>query len=98
MSTVKSNVRPMTETWYRTSQGDVFEVVAVDEQEDAIEIQFLDGSVEELDEEAWSSLAPKAIDAPRDAPGQDEDEGGAVVDYDDEANEEDWHGADDDVD
>ena len=31
MSTVKSSVRPMTETSYRTSQGDLVKVVAVDE-------------------------------------------------------------------
>jgi len=63
----KQPARPMVDVWYKTTQGDMFEVVAVDEQEDAIQIQYLDGAVEELDDDTWSSLEPKIIDTPREA-------------------------------
>lgn len=94
MSTAKSSVRPMIETWYKTREGDMFEVVAVDEQEDAIEIQFLDGSVEELDEDGWSTLEPKVIDPPREVFGGAPDEEAEAFDDDepDEGDGRDWDG------
>ncbi len=55
---------PQVETWYETGGGDIFEVVAV--EDDAVEIQYLDGTVEELDRDEWESVAPRAIDIPDD--------------------------------
>lgn len=81
----KSTPRPMIDVWYKTSQGDMFEVITVDEQEDAIEIQYLDGSLEELDDDAWSSLAPKEIDPPREAVDGAYDDAEEGEDFDDEA-------------
>ena len=63
----KQAPRPTVDHWYKTSNGDKFEVVAVDEQDDAIQIQYLDGSLEELDDDTWQSLEPKVIDPPREA-------------------------------
>lgn len=62
--------RPLIETWYETAQGDVFEVVAV--EEDAVEVQFLDGSVDELDRETWAELLPRRIAPPHEAATDDE--------------------------
>ena len=47
----KQPPQPTVDVWYKTTNGDMFEVVAVDEQDDAIEIQYLDGSLEELDDD-----------------------------------------------
>ena len=63
----KQPPQPSVEVWYKTTNGDVFEVVAFDAQDDAIEIQYLDGSLEELDEDSWVSLEPKVIDPPHEA-------------------------------
>jgi hypothetical protein len=63
----KQAPRPTVDIWYKTSNGDMFEVVAVDEQDDAIQIQYLDGSLEELDDDTWLNLEPKVIDPPREA-------------------------------
>src|ERR1700760_1184367 len=39
--------------WYRHTGGDSFEVVAFDEDDGTIEIQYFDGTVEEMDTEDW---------------------------------------------
>jgi hypothetical protein len=41
--------------WYRHTGGDSFEVVALDEDDGTIEIQYFDGTVEEMDTEDWES-------------------------------------------
>jgi uncharacterized protein DUF6763 len=41
--------------WYRIRGGNQFEVVAVDEQDGTIEVQYSDGAVEELDLADWES-------------------------------------------
>lgn len=50
-------------------------MIAIDD--DAIEIQYLDGTVEGLDHDAWLTLSPKEINPPREALAQDyQDDGG----------------------
>ncbi|HET7586477.1 MAG TPA: DUF6763 family protein [Gammaproteobacteria bacterium] len=46
--------------WYQTMSGDLLEVVAADESEGTIEVQYFDGTVAELDTESWhdSILGP----------------------------------------
>jgi hypothetical protein len=46
---------PTIGDWYRYSTGELFEVVAVDEDEGTIEIQHFDGTVEELDVDDWAA-------------------------------------------
>ena len=41
--------------WYRHTDGDSFEVVAFDEDDGTIEIQYFDGTVEEMETEDWES-------------------------------------------
>lgn len=41
--------------WYRHTGGNSFEVVAFDEDDGTIEIQYFDGTVEEMDTEDWDS-------------------------------------------
>jgi hypothetical protein len=41
--------------WYRLIGGESFEVVAFDEDDGTIEIQYFDGTVEEMDTEDWES-------------------------------------------
>jgi hypothetical protein len=47
------SAQPEVGRWYRTSSGTTFEVVAVDEDDGTIEVQYFDGTVEELDLEDW---------------------------------------------
>ena len=46
-------VKPIVGEWYRGGTNELFEVVAIDDQDGTIEIQYFDGSVTELDFEAW---------------------------------------------
>jgi DNA/RNA endonuclease YhcR with UshA esterase domain len=45
--------QPSVGDWYRLSGGELFEVVAVDDDDGTIEIQYFDGTVEEMDREDW---------------------------------------------
>jgi hypothetical protein len=52
MATIRC-IEPIVGDWYR-SHGQLFEVVAVDEDEDIIEIQHADGDLEEMDLDDWN--------------------------------------------
>ena len=41
--------------WYRLNDGALFEVVALDDDDGTIEIQYFDGTVEEMDIEDWEA-------------------------------------------
>ncbi len=59
--------------WYRLNGGELFEVVAVDEDDGTIEIQYFDGTVEEMDVEDWNAQwedgGLEAAEAPEDWSG-----------------------------
>ena len=59
--------------WYRASGGQLFEVVAVDDDDGTIEIQYFDGTVEEMDVEDWEAQwdegGLEAAEAPEDWSG-----------------------------
>ncbi len=41
--------------WYRARGGELLEVVAIDEDDGTIEVQYFDGTVEELDLADWQA-------------------------------------------
>lgn len=49
--------RPEVGAWYRFSGGEIFEIVALDAEESTIEIQYFDGTIEELDFDEWGERA-----------------------------------------
>ncbi|HUY83315.1 MAG TPA: DUF6763 family protein [Steroidobacteraceae bacterium] len=49
-----SLAKPVVAQWYRDAAGDLFEIVAIDEADQTIEIQYFDGSVTEIEFESWS--------------------------------------------
>jgi hypothetical protein len=66
--------------WYRLNGGQSFEVVAVDDDDGTIEIQYFDGTVEEMDFEDWEAQwddgGLEAAEAPEDWSGSVDVEGG----------------------
>ncbi len=76
--------QPRIGDWYRVSGGELFEVVAVDDDDATIDIQHFDGTVGEMDREDWESQweegALEAAEAPEDWSGSvdvdSEDESG----------------------
>ena len=45
---------PEVGNWFRRIDGSTFEIVAVDEGDGTIELQHFDGTLEEIDLDAWS--------------------------------------------
>lgn len=72
--------QPSIGAWYRLSGDHLFEVVAIDDDEGTIEIQYFDGTVEEMDREDWEAQweegALEAAEAPEDWSGSVDVEGG----------------------
>ncbi len=60
---------PVIGNWYRRSNGSLFEIVAFDEQSATIELQFFDGTIDEVDMETWPTLIIEKVDAPEDWSG-----------------------------
>ena len=85
-------MKPVIGNWYRIQRSDSFEVVAFDEDDGTIELQYFDGTVEEMDLEDWNAEkengALEEIEAPEDWSGSvdvdpEEDEArGALGSYD----------------
>lgn len=61
--------QPGVGDWYRNENGDSFEIVAFDEEDQTVELQYFDGTVEELDIDTWKELAVEAIEQPEDWSG-----------------------------
>lgn len=62
-------VPPVIGAWYRDATGAVFEVVALDEDDRTVEIQYFDGSLEEIDLDVWDETPLMMTDAPEDWTG-----------------------------
>lgn len=60
---------PSIGDWYQAPGGVLFEVVAVNEQDGTIDIQHFDGTVEELDLDAWEESEFQAAEPPEDYSG-----------------------------
>ncbi|HUN27855.1 MAG TPA: DUF6763 family protein [Steroidobacteraceae bacterium] len=84
--------QPSVGSWYRLGAGELFEVVAVDEDDATIEIQYFDGTVEEMDLEDWEARSEaeglQASEPPEDWSGsvdvEPDEEGQRSDPYDEE--------------
>ena len=93
-----SDVDPIIGNWYRNQEtGNDFEVVALDEDAQTIEIQYFDGEVEELDLDAWYELPIESIEAPEDWSGPYDEIEADDLGYDEEDEEEDAFNEDEDM-
>lgn len=64
-----SNSLPIVGKWYKNKSGETLEVVAFDEDDGCIEIQYYDGTIEEQDMEYWNSQSLKVTGQPEDWSG-----------------------------
>lgn len=92
---------PVKGQWYENVEEDeTFRVLSVDEDAELVEIEYLDGDIEELDLDAWRELDLERIEEPEgwaandqdDDDDEDEDEEDDDLDDDDD----DWDDDDDD--
>ena len=83
-----SDVDPIIGNWYRNQEtGNDFEVVALDEDAQTIEIQYFDGELEEIDLDAWYELPIESIEAPEDWSGPFDEMESDDLGYEDEDEE-----------
>ena len=87
-------LQPSIGDWFRLNRGALFEVVAVDNDDGTIEIQYFDGTVEEMDVEDWDAQCDEgtleSAEPPEDWSGsvdvEPDEEGSRSDPYDDERN------------
>jgi len=60
---------PQIGHWYRRTNGSLFEVVALDQDDDTVEVQFFDGTIDQIDLESWPNLLLESVGAPEDWSG-----------------------------
>ena len=92
---------PTAGQWYENlEEEEQFRVLSVDEDSELIEIEYLDGDIEEIDIEAWHEMDLEMTQEPEgwaESEEDDEDESDEDDDDDDE-DDDDWDDDDDDDD
>lgn len=64
---------PEVGQWYRNDKGDLFEVVAFDSGDPVVEIQYFDGTLEELEIDSWYAQMLQTEAEPEDWSGPFDD-------------------------
>ena len=91
---------PVPSQWYENvEEEESFRVLSVDEDSELIEIEYLDGDIEELDLEAWHEMDLERIEQPEGwSESDDEDADEDEDDLDDDEDEDDDDDDDEDED
>jgi hypothetical protein len=92
---VSRDYEPVPGQWYENlEEEESFRVLSVDEDSELVEIEYLDGDIEEIDLEAWHEMDLEHTDEPEgwsepEEDEEDEDEEEDDFDEDDEDDEDD---------
>lgn len=89
---------PVAGQWYENiDENESFRVLSVDEDSELIEIEYLDGDIEELDLDTWREFDLDKIDQPEgwSAP-EDEEEEDEKAEKEEEDEDDDWDDDDED--
>jgi hypothetical protein len=101
---VSRDYEPVPGQWYENlEEEEQFRVLSIDEDSELIEIEYLDGDIEELDLEAWHEMDLERIAEPEgwsdeDDDDSDEDEEEWEEDDDEDEDDDDWDDDEDDAD
>jgi hypothetical protein len=60
---------PIVGEWYRRTNGSLFEIVAIDRDDNTVEVQHFDGTIEEYDLESWEEQEFEEAQPPEDWTG-----------------------------
>jgi hypothetical protein len=95
---VGRDYEPVKGQWYENVEDDdTFRVLSVDEDAELVEIEYLDGDIEELDIDAWHEMDLERIEEPEGwAAQEEEDDEEEEEDEDDEDEDDDWDDDDED--
>jgi hypothetical protein len=87
---------PAPGQWYENAEEEeTFQVLSVDEDSELIEIQYLDGDIEEIDLETWAEMDLEKVEEPEGWSGSEADEEEEEEEDDDE-DDDDWDDDDED--
>jgi hypothetical protein len=90
---VAREYEPVVGQWYENvDDNENFRVRSVDEDAELVEIEYLDGDIEEMDLDTWQELDLEKIDTPEGWSGEDLDDDD---EDDDEDEDDDWDEDDD---
>ena len=64
---------PVIGEWYKMPEGEIFEVVAINEHDGTVDVQYNDGTVGEFDMETWGTLELATVAPPDDSAGAYDD-------------------------
>ena len=88
---------PVPSQWYENvEEEESFRVLSVDEDSELIEIEYLDGDIEEIDLETWHEMDLERIEEPEGWSESDDED--ADEDEEDDEDEDDLDDDDDDED
>ncbi len=100
---------PVRGQWYENvEEEETFRVLSVDEDSELIEIEYLDGDIEEIDVETWHEMDLETRDEPEGWSDNDDDDDEDLDeeeedeededddDWDDDDDDDDWEDDDDD--
>ena len=97
MEAVGRDYEPVRGQWYENAEEDEsFRVLSVDEDAELVEIEYLDGDIEEMDLDTWHEMDLEKIQEPEGWGGDDLDEDDD--DDEDEEDDEEWDDDEDDED
>jgi len=95
---VSRDYEPVKGQWYENVEEDeTFRVLSVDEDAELVEIEYLDGDIEEMDIDTWHEMDLEKIEEPEGWADKDEEEEDED-DLDEEDDEDDDWDDDDDED
>jgi hypothetical protein len=87
---VGRDYEPVKGQWYQNAEEEeTFRVLSVDEDGELVEIEYLDGDIEELDLDAWHEMDLERIEQPEGWSADDSAAAGADKEDDDEDEDED---------
>jgi len=90
---VSRDYEPVPSQWYENvEEEESFRVLSVDEDSELVEIEYLDGDIEELDLEAWHEMDLEKIAQPEGWSESDDEDTDEDEEYDeeDDEDEDDW--------
>lgn len=90
---------PVKGQWYENVEEDeTFRVLSVDEDAELVEIEYLDGDIEELDLDAWHEMDLERIAEPEGWAAEDDEEDEDDEEEDEDDEDDDWDDDEDDED
>ena len=90
---------PVPGQWYENLEDEEsFRVLTVDEDSELVEIEYLDGEIEEIDLETWHEMDLEQTDEPEGWAESDEEEDDEEEEEDEDEDEDDWDDDEDDED